>query len=222
MKKYAVIVAGGSGQRMQTAVPKQFLILGDKPVLAHTILAFYRYSEEVELIVVLPERQIKTWDKLCHKYKLQVPHRVVPGGDTRSKSVQQGLDQIKGNGLVAIHDGVRPLVSDTNIAAGYEQAEKHGAAISVVNLKDSLRKITDSGSSSVYRDSFRLVQTPQTFQVDLIKQAYAKAVPNTFTDDASVVEHAGLPLTLIDGDVRNLKITTPEDLLIAQVLLSTP
>ena len=205
---------------MKSDVPKQFLILEGKPVLYHTLLAFYRYSPGVELIVVLPESQIKTWDELCQQYGIRFPHLVVAGGETRSKSVQNGLQKIKGKGLVAIHDGVRPLVSHHIIEGAYLQAEQHGSAITVVTLKDSIREITESGSESVDRDAYRLVQTPQTFQVDLIKQAYEKVEPNNLTDDAGVAELAGLPLTLVEGDFRNIKLTTPEDLIIAQALLS--
>jgi 2-C-methyl-D-erythritol 4-phosphate cytidylyltransferase len=220
MKKYALIVAGGSGRRMQTDVPKQFLILGDKPVLYHTILAFYHHSAEVEIIVVLPESQITRWSAICRQYDIRVAHQVVIGGDTRCESVKNGLRQIKAGGLVAIHDGVRPLVSNKIITTGYQQAQHHGSAITVVPLKDSLREITDSGSRTIDRDSYRLVQTPQTFQVDLIKQAYEQLKSNELTDDASVAERAGAALVLVAGDFSNIKITTPEDLIIAQALLS--
>ncbi len=220
MKKYALIVAGGSGQRMASNTPKQFLPLSGRPVLCHTLDAFHNVSSSIHLIVVLPESQIETWQALCKKHKFIVPHDIVAGGDTRTKSVKNGLQKIHGNGLVAIHDGVRPLISSEIIERSYQVAAEQDAAVVVVKLKDSVRELLNNESRATDRNLLRLVQTPQTFKVNLIKQAYETVSPEDVTDDAGVAELAGIPITLVEGDYKNIKITTPEDLIIAQALLN--
>jgi len=221
MKKYVVIVAGGTGTRMKTDLPKQFLILGKLPVLMHTIEQFYKYDSTLTIIVVLPQYQIEFWNSLCNQHKFSIKHHVVSGGKTRYHSVQNGLDLVSEQSLVAIHDGVRPLVSKEVIRESYDFAERKGSAITAVILKDSIRKFEGGTTVSKNRNDYVLIQTPQTFNSSLLKQAYDQTdTIEDFTDDASVFEALHGKVTLIIGDYRNLKITTPEDLIIAQALLA--
>ncbi len=221
MKKYAIIVAGGAGTRMKTDLPKQFLMLGKLPVLMHTVEQFYKYSTPLEIIIVLPEYQISFWKSLCNQHKFSIKHTVVKGGKTRCHSVQNGLVLVAENSLVAVHDGVRPLVSKQIIAESFLIAEKTGSAITAVTLKDSIRKTDAEKTVSRNRNEYYLVQTPQTFKSALLKKAYSSRELNeNFTDDASVFEASQGAVTLIKGDYKNLKITTPEDLIIAQALLT--
>lgn len=218
MRKYAVIVAGGSGSRMQSSLPKQFLELAGKPILMHTIEAFS--FDDIRIIVVLPEKQVSEWHQLCRKYDFKIPHEIVNGGEARFHSVRQGLHAIKEpGGLVAIHDGVRPLVSRDIIVHSYQEAENRGNAIASMPLKDSIRTTEKHGNKMADRSAFRLIQTPQTFQLDLIKKAFDTDYMPSFTDDASVLEHSGIKIHMIDGDYLNIKITTPEDLLVAESFL---
>lgn len=217
MQQYALIVAGGSGTRMGAEIPKQFLLLAGKPILMHTLAVFHQVK--CELIVVLPEYQFSFWEQLCETYTFTIPHQVVGGGNTRFHSVQNGLAVIPENALVAIHDGVRPCITPKIIEATFDMAAKKGNGIAAVRPKDSIRLIDDEDNHSVNRDYYRLVQTPQTFQSALIKRAYAQSPHGDFTDDAGVLEAAGSAIHLVDGDYRNIKVTTPEDLIVAEVFL---
>lgn len=219
-QKTAIIVAGGKGERMNTQAPKQFLEIAGKPVLMHTIERFYSYSDEIRLILVLPENQIIFWNELCHKYNFQIPHQIVEGGRTRFFSVKNALENIENEGLIAIHDGVRPLVDIKTIENCFIEAQKSGAAIPVVDLVDSIRKKTESGSIAVNRKEYKLIQTPQIFRAEIILGSYKQSFNELFTDDASVVEAAGYPVKLVEGNRENIKITTPFDLKLAEVLLS--
>lgn len=220
MKKYALIVAGGAGTRMKTDLPKQFLLLDNLPVLMHTIEQFYQFDNSLEIIIVLPAYQIDFWEELCNQHKFSIIHKVTEGGKSRYHSVCNGLKLVEENGLVAVHDGVRPLISKEIIATSFDVAEKQGSAIAAVTLMDSIRKKTASSTESKNRADYFLVQTPQTFQASLLKDAYSKTETNSeFTDDASVFEASQGEVTLIEGEYKNLKITTPEDLVIAQALL---
>jgi 2-C-methyl-D-erythritol 4-phosphate cytidylyltransferase len=219
MKEYALIVAGGKGTRLKSAVPKQFLELLGLPVLMHTINAFYRYSEDINIILVLPEEDFATWNSLCKKHQFNKSIILQKGGDTRFQSVKNGLAKITGDGLVAIHDGVRPLVSENIIGASFRQAAVHQSAVAAVRLKESIRMTDQDNTKAVDRSLFRLVQTPQTFQVKLIKEAYEMKEDPTLTDDASVAEHAGHKISLFEGSYENIKITTREDLVIAEALM---
>lgn len=212
--EYAIIVAGGSGSRMQSAVPKQFLLLNGKPILQHTLEQFQAYSPDLQLILVLPARDLETWAVLCQQHGFDAPARAVTGGATRFQSVRNGLAAIDAaEGLVAVHDGVRPFVSVEIIRNGFETAARVGSAVTCVPAKDSIRLTSDGGrSEAIDRSRVRLVQTPQTFRLDWFRQAFAGDEQPFFTDCASVLEHAGFPITLIDGDYANIKITTPEDL----------
>lgn len=217
MKKLAIIVAGGSGIRMGGTVSKQYLEIGGRPILMHTLTAFHQYSAEMDLILVIPGKDVEFWKKLCADYDFSFPHQLVAGGNSRFQSVKNGLDAVQyKEGLVAIHDGVRPFVSQEVIARGFDEALKEGSAIAVVPLKDSIRKMKEDGTSSFQvRENFRLVQTPQIFMLSKIKQAFEAEEQSFFTDEATVYEHQGWEVNLYPGDPSNIKITTPEDLDIA-------
>ena len=216
LPEYAIIVAGGSGSRMQHDVPKQFIEVAGKPVLMRTIEQFYNYNPDVRLVVVLPEQQQTVWRNLCKKYNFTIFHVVVAGGATRFASVKNGLAMVQGEGLVAVHDGVRPFINTEIIKATFKAAAAHGAAVVAVSPKDSIREITASGSKAVPRTNYKLVQTPQIFKADLLHKAYAQPETEHFTDDASVVEQLGTEIVLVEGSYQNIKITTPEDLVLAE------
>ncbi|MCF8425505.1 MAG: 2-C-methyl-D-erythritol 4-phosphate cytidylyltransferase [Bacteroidia bacterium] len=219
MQKYALIVAGGKGLRMGSELPKQFIELNGLPVLMHTIKAF-SLVEDIQIILVLPQSQLEFWKELCSKYNFTIPHKIATGGLTRFHSVQNGLNSISNdNSLVAIHDGVRPLISLDIILEGYRIASDKGNSVAVVPSKDSLRKQELLGNHSVNRANYYLVQTPQTFITTQIKQAYSEAKHDNFTDDAGVLEEMGVTIQMIEGSYKNIKITTPEDLAIAEALL---
>ncbi len=220
MKEVAIIVAGGKGLRMGSDLPKQFMLVAGKPVLMRTLEAFYAYSSQLDIIVVLPHMQQAYWRSLCREYAFDIPHVVVDGGETRFHSVQQGLAQVSSPALVAVHDGVRPFVSAEVIARCFQMAAVQRAVVPVVAVVDTLRRLeTNGGSCTVPRDTYRLVQTPQVFDAALLKQAYAQPYEKTFTDDASVVEALGVPVCLVEGNRENIKITTPFDLKVAAALL---
>jgi 2-C-methyl-D-erythritol 4-phosphate cytidylyltransferase len=219
VKEYALIVAGGKGTRIKSKLPKQFLELRGLPILMHTINAFYRYSAAIQVILVLPEDDFPTWEALCRKHQFNKPFILQKGGDTRFQSVKNGLAKIEGDGLVAIHDGVRPLVCENIIGASFRLAAVHQSAVAAVRLKESIRMTNQDNTKAVDRSLFRLIQTPQTFQVKLIQEAYEMKEDSTLTDDASVAEHAGHKIALFEGSYENIKITTPEDLIIAEALM---
>lgn len=217
--KIAIIVAGGKGERMKTEVPKQFIEILGKPILMHTIEAFLKFDNTIQIILVLPQVQLDYWQELCKKHSFYTTHKIVVGGETRFQSVKNGLEAIKSTGLVAVHDGVRPLVSEDTIARCYSAAENKGNAIPVVDCVDSIRQITPNGNESVDRTAYKLVQTPQVFEVELLKSAYEQPYSSLFTDDASVAENLGLKINLVDGNRENIKITTAFDLRLAEILL---
>jgi 2-C-methyl-D-erythritol 4-phosphate cytidylyltransferase len=221
MKRYALIVAGGSGSRMGTEVPKQFLDLAGKPVLMHTIERFWSFDNSIEIITVLPEIQIQYWNFLQKEYSFCIPHTLVPGGDSRFLSVKNGLNLIGETGLVAVHDGVRPLVSSETIRRCFEAAEKYGNAVPVISPADSLRMLTGETNKPVNRHDIKIIQTPQVFNTGLIRQAYLQEYNPDFTDDATVVERTGQAIHLVEGNRENIKITNPEDLIISASLLPT-
>ena len=219
MNLFAVIVAGGSGKRMGLGTPKQFLELAGRPVLMHTIERFKEFDSSIEIITVLPENQLRHWTELQKKYTFDVPHTLVKGGAHRFISVKHGLEFVHGPGLVAIHDGVRPLVKIDTIRRCFETAGKEGNAIPVVTPSDSVRYVEDSSNRLISRMNVRQVQTPQVFDIDLIKKAYRQEYDTTFTDDSTVLEKIGIKINLVEGNRENVKITNPEDLLIAQTLM---
>lgn len=222
MKKFALIVAGGSGKRMGAPISKQYLPVAGKPILMHTLERFRDAVPDVELILAIPSADFDYWESLILDYKFTIPHRLVAGGNSRFQSVKNGLDAINSEvGLVAIHDGVRPFVRHEVIRESFEVAEKTGSAIAVVPLKDSIRRLSDDGKSFFQeRQYFRLVQTPQTFHLAKIKKAFQVPELVHFTDDATVYEHQGWQVTLISGNAENIKITTPEDMDFAEYLAS--
>ncbi len=214
----ALIVAGGKGTRIKSVLPKQFIELDGKPILLHTLEAFIRYSPTIAIVLVLPEDDFKIWNNICKKFQVTYPVILQKGGETRFQSVKNGLQKIE-HGLVAIHDGVRPLVSEDIIGASFRLAAIHQCAIAAVRLKESIRMTDQDNTKAVDRSKFRLIQTPQTFQVDLIKKAYEQKEDNSFTDDASVAERAGNIISLFEGSYENIKITTQEDLIVAKALM---
>lgn len=217
--EYVLIVAGGKGLRMGTDIPKQFLPVGGKPVLMRTLETFYAYSQDIQIILVLPRDQQNYWKKLCEEYHFTIPHRIADGGETRFHSVRNGLELVDKPGLVAVHDGVRPFVSQEVIARCYELAAAELAVVPVIKVVETIRQLSDYGSITVDRDEYRLVQTPQVFDGEVLKQAYSMPYTPAFTDDASVVEAWGVPVTLTEGNRENIKITTPFDLKVAAALL---
>lgn len=228
LKEHVIIVAGGKGSRMQSSIPKQYIVLHGKPILLHTVEAFFRYSVAINLVLVLPESDFTTWQNIAEEFRFTKPITLQKGGASRFQSVKNGLSKIEGDGLVAIHDGVRPLVSTDIINASFRLAEVHNAAVASVKLKESIRSFNSPEQSSgnlttkaLDRSRFRLIQTPQTFQVSLIKKAYEMEEDETLTDDASVAERAGVRINLFEGSYRNIKITTQEDLLLAEALMKS-
>jgi 2-C-methyl-D-erythritol 4-phosphate cytidylyltransferase len=221
LKKYVIIVGGGSGTRMNTPVPKQFMLLDGKPVLMHSIGKFADSDPEIEIIVVLREDQAEFWKELCAQYQFQIPHKLAVSGETRFHSVKNGLGQVTEDGLVAIHDAVRPLVSVKTIQTAYKAAEMYGNAVPAVPLQDSIRQIDSGLSIAVDRTKYCSIQTPQCFQTGLLKKAYGQEYKFTFTDDASVVEACGEKIHLIDGNTDNFKITNPKDLIVADALMKS-
>lgn len=218
---YALIVAGGKGLRMGCELPKQFLPIGGKPVLMRTIEAFHACNPEIQIILVLPCSQQSYWDELCRKHSFSIPHRIADGGETRFHSVKNGLSLVTTPGLVGVHDGVRPFVAPEVITRCYELAAEKRAVIPVIDVVETVRHLVGEGSETVSRDEYKLVQTPQVFDADLLKQAYNQEYSRNFTDDASVVEALGKPVFLTAGNRENIKITTPFDLKIAAALLDS-
>ncbi len=220
MKLYALIVAGGSGKRMGAGIPKQFLELGGRPLLMYTIERFRQFSQDIEFITVLPENQIRNWMELQEKHSFTIIQTMVKGGRTRFHSVKNGLEFIDSPGLVAIHDGVRPFVSTETIKRCFDAAARLGNAIPVIPPSDTLRLIADEASTPLNRLQVRLVQTPQVFNTDLIKNAYNQEFRAEFTDDASVLENTGVRINLVEGNRENIKVTNPEDMLISNAFLN--
>ncbi|MEI7830298.1 MAG: 2-C-methyl-D-erythritol 4-phosphate cytidylyltransferase [Prolixibacteraceae bacterium] len=219
MKKSVIIVAGGSGSRMESDLPKQFILLDHLPVLMWSILCFVTYDPDIFIVVVLPESQLSAWKKLCEKHEFKYPHQVVKGGETRFHSVKNGLGVLGEADLVAIHDGVRPLVSAQTIANCFDQASETGAAIPVLTVDETIRTGSMQQSKTVDRNQFYTVQTPQVFQLPILKAAYAQNYNPSFTDDASVVEQFGFQVRMVLGNRDNIKITHPEDLVVAKEYL---
>ncbi len=233
MQRSTIIVAGGSGKRMGAAVPKQFLLLKGRPLLCWTIEAFQRFDPAMSIVLVLPGDQIPVWGALCINFQFDVPHQVVAGGEERFHSVRNGLACVAHDGLVAVHDGVRPLLSTDLIARCFAAAEEHSAAIPVVPISSSVRELTTEGSTSaplypstplresraVDRSRLRAVQTPQCFRAPLLRRAFELPYDPAFTDEATLVERLGVEVHLVEGEERNIKLTTPFDLKVAEVVM---
>ena len=219
MKKHVIIVAGGKGLRMGGEIPKQFLPIGGKPVLMRTIEAFYAYDASIHVILVLPISQQSYWKELCNTYQFELPHEIANGGETRFHSVKNGLALVGGEGIVGVHDGVRPFVSQEVIARCYSEAEAKHAVIPVIGVVETVRRLEGEDSVTVPRDKYKLVQTPQVFDVALMQKAYNQEFTDMFTDDASVVEALGERVHLVEGNRENIKLTTPFDLKLAEMLI---
>jgi 2-C-methyl-D-erythritol 4-phosphate cytidylyltransferase len=216
-----ILVAGGTGTRMNTSVPKQFLLLAGQPILMCTINVFHQFDPAMQVCIALPEPYILYWELLCLEYSFTIPHQLVKGGDTRFGSVKNALELINGNGLVAIHDGVRPLVSVGTLRHTFEEAAKTGNAIPVIHMQESVRETGTDGNKEVPRENLRIVQTPQVFRKELIKKAYSSAPHLSFTDDATVLETLGETIHLVEGNIENIKITHPFDLHYAEAILGS-
>lgn len=214
---WAIIVAGGSGSRMQAGVPKQFMELCGRPILMHSIARFA--DEGIRIVVVLPSPQIGYWKELCDRYDFTWPHNMIDGGATRFHSVKNGLSMLPGEGLVAVHDGVRPLVSRQTVTCCFREAAGYGCAVPAVPVVDSVREVSGLTSRMLDRSALRLIQTPQVFDIALLKKAYEQEYTPAFTDDASVFEKAGHAIHLTEGNVENIKITVPNDLMMAEALM---
>ena len=220
LTNYALIVAGGSGTRMNTAIPKQFLLLNGRPVMMYTIEAFYHCQSKPIVIVVLPESYHHYWQELCKEHNFRVPHTLVNGGATRFHSVKYGVSLIDNpEAIIAVHDAVRPLTAVTTIDDAYRYAALHGNAVVTVKSRDSIRQFKNGVSAALARDEIYLVQTPQTFKAALLKKAYEQDYREDFTDDASVVERLGTAIHMVEGSYSNIKITFPDDIAIAEMLL---
>lgn len=217
MQKSVIIVAGGSGTRMGSMIPKQFIELKKRPVLMRTIDKFFEYDPEMEIIVVLPLEMVPIWDKLCIEQNFKIKHRVTIGGDTRYHSVKSGLFEVKPGSVTAIHDGVRPLVSIETIGRCFDVAAEKGNAIPFVLPSESVRASTGTGNRSLARDDVHLIQTPQVFQWDQLENAYEQDFTIEFTDDASVIESYGFSINLVEGNRENIKLTTPIDMKFAEL-----
>lgn len=216
-----IIVAGGKGLRMGGDLPKQFIPLHDKPILMHTILTFYNWDSSVEIVVVLPREQESYWQMLCRELQFGVPHKIAYGGEARFYSVKNGLQTVSQEAaLISVHDGVRPFVSKAVIDKCFETAEKFGAAIPVVPMIESVREMTNEDSRPFDRSHLCIVQTPQVFRAEILREAYQQPFESCFTDDASVVEKIGQKIHLVEGNRENIKITTPLDLNVAKAILN--
>jgi len=210
-----IITAGGIGKRLGSEIPKQFLLLDDKAILQYTIEAFYQFDPNSQLIITLPDQWIEYWKNYCIQHKFKIAHEIVVGGEERFHSIREALTLAKGT-YIAVHDGVRPLIDPETIKRTLDAAKHSQAAIPVVKVKESLRQYTLNGSQAVKRSEFVMVQTPQIFEANLLKRAYELPFHERITDDASLVESLGIEITLVDGNEKNIKITSPEDLVLAE------
>lgn len=219
VSRYAIVVAGGKGLRMNTSIPKQFMLLAGKPVLMHSISAFYSLDSSISILVVLPEIHIEFWENICKQYNFTIPHRIVRGGEERFFSVKNALSYVPDNSVVAIHDGVRPCITHDVLQRGYDLAESNGTAIPVVDSVDSLRMIDGKSHVVIDREKIKRVQTPQFFLSEKLKVAYTQKFADFFTDDASVCESAGFDVHVYEGNQYNIKITHSCDIAIAEAIL---
>ncbi len=216
MKKYVIIVAGGKGTRLESELPKQFIIISGKPIILHTIFLFKRFDPVIETIVVIHQDYQDYWKRLLDEYQVNFNHILVTGGPERFHSVKNALDHVGEDGLVAVHDAVRPCVKTETIRRSFAVAEEKGTAIPCIEIPESVRRLHPDGSKPVAREKLRIVQTPQVFHSKILKDAYRTDYRARFTDDANVVEHAGYAIHLVEGNIENIKITTREDLLLAE------
>ena len=220
MKKYIIIVAGGTGSRMKSDVPKQFILLQGKPILMRTIERFTHSFPDIQIIVVLNAQYRDEWKSLCEKHQFNIEHTITEGGQTRFHSVKNGLALVPDNCVVGIHDAARPLVSYNTIITAFNTAEETGNATPAVPLTESIRFLENGENKAVDRNKYSIIQTPQCFHSSDLKQAFMQEYQSTFTDDASVLESIGKKINLIEGNKENIKITSPQDLMLAELILS--
>ena len=221
LKRSVIIVAGGSGTRMKSDIPKQFLLLNGLPVLMHSVNAFRKFDPSVQIVIALPHACYSLWDTLCLKYNFLAKHELAPGGESRVQSVKNALALVPDKGYTAIHDGVRPLVSEETIRKAFYEAELFGNAVPFIPVNESVRKTEGTSNMPVPRDTLYIIQTPQVFKTGLIKKAYSLLETNDFTDDATILETIGEKIHLFEGNRENIKITYPSDLLLAEALLGS-
>jgi len=219
MIKYAIIVAGGTGSRMQGDIPKQFLLLNGKPVIQHSLEVFYACDASIKIVLVIHPDYLGYWEQLCREFNISVPHAIALGGETRFHSVKNGLNLIDNDGFVAVHDAARPVLSIDFINTVFSEAALYGSSIPGIALQDTIRQIEGDSSRQLDRTNLRAIQTPQVFRVPELKRAYEQPYQPGFTDDASVMQSAGFPLHLTQGRPDNIKITNPQDISVAEVLL---
>lgn len=219
MLNYVIIVAGGTGTRMNAGMPKQFISLAGKPILMHTIEKFFAADRAMKIIVVLPENEISEWKKLCAQHHFIIAHEIVKGGETRFHSVKNGLERVGEDGVVGVHDGVRPLLSVSLINNCFSEAAKKGNAVPCMPLRESVRRVSGSENQAMNRNELVAIQTPQCFSVATFKKAYLMDYKSSFTDDASVVEALGEKINLTVGEEENIKITFPVDLAVSEALI---
>lgn len=219
MKKYAIIVAGGTGRRLKGDVPKQFMLLNGKPVIQYSLEAFFSFDPSVQIILVIHSDFLSFWEQLCLKHEISVPHKTTKGGKTRFDSVKNGLKLVADDGLVAVHDAARPVIRPDFIRHLFAEAENRGSAMPGVALTDTIRMIDGDTSHQLDRTFLRAMQTPQVYKVSELKRAYTQPFLPVFTDDASVMQSVGFPLHLTEGRSENIKITNPQDIDLAEVLL---
>lgn len=215
-----IITAGGIGKRMGGSVPKQFLLLADKPILMHTIEQVHAFDPSAELIVTLPQDYLQDWEEMCRKYSFKIDHAVIPGGEERFDSIRNALERASGE-WIAVHDGVRPFISKKVLEELLREVKTHRAVIPVIPVKETLRIADGETNATVHRDHYRIVQTPQVFEAKLLKKAYEQKYSSAFTDDASVVEAIGGRVHLVSGNEENIKITNPLDLSLAALILKS-
>jgi len=222
MNRYAVIVAAGSGMRMGAPIPKQFLEVGGRPILMHTLNRFVAFDASIRLVVVLHPDYIEFWRSLCEKHDYSVPHSIVSGGSERFFSVQKAIQSLVDTeeAIVGIHDAVRPMVSVATLERCYATAQETGSAVPCVSVNDSMRIVDADGNRSINRSSLRIIQTPQCFRLNLLRRAFTQEYNTAFTDDASVVEALGESIELVEGNRENIKVTTPEDMHWLNLLLT--
>ena len=220
MNKYAIIVAGGTGSRMKGDIPKQFMMLKGKPIIQYSLEVFYQCDPAVSLIISIHPEYANFWNQLCREHKIDIPHQVVPGGETRFDSVKNGLSLVGEDGFVAVHDAARPVIDAAFIQKLYLTAEKHGSAIPAVHLNDTIRAIEGDSSRQLDRSFLRAIQTPQVFKVSELKRAFEQPFQPLFTDDASVMQSAGFKVHLTEGKPGNIKITHQHDIALAEVLMN--
>lgn len=221
MTRAVIIVGGGSGKRMGGNVPKQFLPLSGKPVLWHSIQRFREYDPEIRIILVLSAQGIALWKNLCIERNLPIDYDIIEGGEERYYSVKNGLSLIRDESFVAIHDGVRPLVTTKLIQKCFTGAAENGTAIPVIPVTDTVRRRSGKSVDQIQRDDLLMVQTPQVFRSEIVKSAYDQPFDPSFTDDASVVEASGVPVSHAEGERWNIKITIPPDMIVAGALLES-